>query len=860
MGVQLDARYQIEAYEAIKESISETKRAGIVLPTGTGKTYLALKLIEDNLDKTQILYVSHSPTLNVQIRKTIKEVYPKEEAKVILSKVKFVTYSGLDRRFKNDKTDMQEYNSDVIILDELHRSGAKDWGKAVDYLIENNKNAQLLGMTATPLRSDGQNMIERRFEKTAYELKISEAVARGILTLPIYISSRYIFEEDIQSLQEKINSIDDEKEKEKLQQKLDEAKKSVENAKGLKEIIKKHMKNGKWLIFCNPGDDIEKLQEQAKKEGWFNEINESQTFLTVESSRTNEENEIALRTFERKGGKDLRLLYSKNMLNEGIHDEEIVGELMLRPTKSYILFTQQLGRILSKDRPESPIVLDLVGNIRYFKEFRLEVQRIIQEGIKRGDKRYNKKTLEQFRILEEQEEFIKAFEEIETSIQQYRDKSAIEKTLDILENLQREGIDVTKIKQTIKENGKPRGTYLFEIQHENIEEIIEKLGLDRKYPIGIRLINLKQAYQGKTTYKITEEDRRRIEDLGVAEKQKSAISAIEKTLDILESLQIEGIDVTKIPKYTKENGKRRKTYLHEIQHENIEGIIEKLGLDRKYPIGMRISNLKRAYNGTLTYKITDEDRKRIEALGLTKKRKKSVIEETLDILESLQREGIDVTKIKLLINNDNNKEKRSTYLSEIQHENIEQILEKLGLDKKYPIGMRVNILRKSYKGTLPCKITDEDRRRIEALGLAERKSAIEETLDILESLQREGIDVTQIKQLIRENGKQRKTYLGEIQHENIEGIIEKLGLDRKYPIGMKLANLKQAYKGTLTCKITDEDRRRIEALGLVSELDKKLAEQNRLKEKARKTRDLKRKVKEQLEKRNENKKLGEKDE
>ena len=77
MGVQLDERYQIEAYEAIKKSISKTRKAGIVLPTGTGKTYLALKLIEDNLDKKQILYVSHSPTLNVQIRKTIREVYLK---------------------------------------------------------------------------------------------------------------------------------------------------------------------------------------------------------------------------------------------------------------------------------------------------------------------------------------------------------------------------------------------------------------------------------------------------------------------------------------------------------------------------------------------------------------------------------------------------------------------------------------------------------------------------------------------------------------------------------------------------------------------------------------------------------------
>ena len=134
MGVELDSRYQVEAYDAIQSSIKEIGKAGVVLPTGTGKTYLALKLIEDNLDKEQILYVSPSPTINVQVRKMIKEIYPKEEAEKILSKVKFVTYSGLDKRFKHDEFDMQEYNSDVIILDEVHRSGAEDWGKTVDYL------------------------------------------------------------------------------------------------------------------------------------------------------------------------------------------------------------------------------------------------------------------------------------------------------------------------------------------------------------------------------------------------------------------------------------------------------------------------------------------------------------------------------------------------------------------------------------------------------------------------------------------------------------------------------------------------------------------------------------------------------
>ena len=145
MKVELDNRYQTEAYEEIQKSISKTGKAGIILPTGTGKTYLALKLIEDNLDKKQILYVSPSPTINARVRKLIRQIYNREEAKGILAKVKFVTYNGLSKRYKSHKEDMREYHSELIILDEVHRSGAKEWGKAVDYLLENNKEARNIG-------------------------------------------------------------------------------------------------------------------------------------------------------------------------------------------------------------------------------------------------------------------------------------------------------------------------------------------------------------------------------------------------------------------------------------------------------------------------------------------------------------------------------------------------------------------------------------------------------------------------------------------------------------------------------------------------------------------------------------------
>lgn len=313
-------------------------------------------------------------------------------------------------------------------------------------------------------------MIEKRCGKVAYELKLSEAVARGILKLPIYITSRYIFEEDIKNIEAKLELIEDEKVRQKLERKLRKAKKQLENADGLKDILSKHLeKNGKYLAFCNPGDYLERIIERAKEEGWFDEINENQILLMVESSRKDAENAMALRVFEKSKGKDLRILFSKNMLNEGIHDEEITGEIMMRPTRSYILFVQQLGRILSKDREDFPMVLDLVGNIHYFKEFRLEIQRIIREAETREDKRYDAKVLEQFRIIEEQEDFIKAFEEIENSIEGYLNRTSISKTLEIARILKANGVDLGKIQLSRRVKGTRQEILLKEIKQEGID-------------------------------------------------------------------------------------------------------------------------------------------------------------------------------------------------------------------------------------------------------------------------------------------------------------------------------------------------------------------------------------------------------
>ena len=217
------------------------------------------------------------------------------------------------------------------------------------------------------------------------------------------------------------------------------------------------------------------------------------------------------------------MLYVKNMLNEGYHHEELSGEIMARPTKSYIVFVQQLGRVLSKDRDKSPIVLDLVGNIRYFKEFRLEVQEIIKSGIARGETVYDEKVLESFKILEEQEDFIEAFEQIEKSIADYlRGKTVYEQVIEFLET---HGGKI--MKQALKINGKViRSAQMTPEQREEVNLYARwKASKERR---------ILKEYEGKQIEEVPEEYREkiaRLREFGLGQKEKTTYEEVIEWLE-----------------------------------------------------------------------------------------------------------------------------------------------------------------------------------------------------------------------------------------------------------------------------------------------------------------------------------------
>ena len=362
--------HQQDAYNAVQKTYEQGNRAAVVIPTGCGKSFIALKLMEDNRDKN-ILFLAPTIAIRNQMYNYIAKYIVGEEptserpAKKIAEEhfpnLKIRLYQTL---LKVSDEKMEKYHADIIIMDELHRTGAEKWGEKVNTLLEKNPNAKILGLTATPERMDEQNVIDKLFEgNISYELTLVEALRRRILKSPKYVKCDYALGEYIEGLKEAIDSCSDEKTKSELQKKVEQMRRIVEEAEGIPELFKNNIqkKDGKYIIFCKDKEHMELLQSKVSE--WFGEIDSEPETYSVYSGETEKENNDNIKNFETSKSEHLKLLFCVDMLNEGVHIEGVSGVIMARPTDSRIVYLQQLGRALSSDPSgEQTIIFDLVNN------------------------------------------------------------------------------------------------------------------------------------------------------------------------------------------------------------------------------------------------------------------------------------------------------------------------------------------------------------------------------------------------------------------------------------------------------------------------------------------------------------------
>jgi superfamily II DNA or RNA helicase/HKD family nuclease len=364
---------QREALENIQRLRKEGKnRALLISATGTGKTYLSA--FDVNVFKPKkFLFVVHRLTIAKKAMETYKSMFGNQftmglysgdereiEADFIFSTIQTISKEEHLTRFKAD-------HFDYIVIDETHRAGASSYQRIMSYF----EPGFLLGMTATPERTDGYDVFKAFNYNIAFEIRLHRALEEEILS-PFH----YYGVADLS-----VNGIAIE---DKSDFNLLTAKERVDRIQEFAEFYGCDDGNVRGLVFCSRTEEARALSNEFNRRR-----NRNQHFYQTVALTGDDSEEIRATAIERlesgERSDQLDYIFTVDIFNEGIDIPKINQIIMLRPTQSAIIFVQQLGRGLRKTNDKDYLtVIDFIGN--YTNNYMVPIALY-------GDTSYNKDNL-----------------------------------------------------------------------------------------------------------------------------------------------------------------------------------------------------------------------------------------------------------------------------------------------------------------------------------------------------------------------------------------------------------------------------------------------------------------------------------
>lgn len=345
------------ALNHLEEALKYTRRAAVIQPTGTGKSFVALAFIERRPNNS-FLYLAPSTHIFNQLK------HHAGHTEVLLHTT-MMTYQKLCLLHEDE---LGKLEPDYIILDEFHRCGADDWGSAVDHLLALYVECFLIGFTATPVRyldkAGTRDMSEELFHGSiASYYTLQDAINDKVLPVPHYVLGDILMNERVSSLETALTQVASYgRARTAGYSLLESLKRNMAEAQGIDEIFKCHMPNrfAKLIVFCRNLEHIAQCREDMHR--WLGPGKKIREYVCRSDEKAAD---IELNAFAGDNERNaIRLLYCVDMLNEGIHIKDVDGVVMLRPTISPIVYLQQIGRCLacSSDGSTSPVIFDLVNN------------------------------------------------------------------------------------------------------------------------------------------------------------------------------------------------------------------------------------------------------------------------------------------------------------------------------------------------------------------------------------------------------------------------------------------------------------------------------------------------------------------
>lgn len=333
--MQRKALKELNRYRAVG-----TSRALVVAAAGSGKTYLAA-FDALNFNPKRLLYIVHEGSILKKSLETFSDVFG--------NSVTYGIFSGEHKEMDADfvfATNITMCKSlelfaknefDYIIIDECHHATAETYKKIIGYF----EPEFLLGLTATPERMDNQDVFDLFDQNVPYELRLRDAIINELVVPFKYYGIRDQLVDYGLSKSE---------ERRMIAQLAND-----EHIEFISAQIESHRGQGKLkaLTFCRNVTHARMMCEAM-----------GERYKTAYLTGRNDIGE-RIRAYNdlQSDEADLEILFTVDILNEGVDIPGVNMVLFLRPTESSTIFIQQLGRGLRKyDNKPYVTVLDFIGN------------------------------------------------------------------------------------------------------------------------------------------------------------------------------------------------------------------------------------------------------------------------------------------------------------------------------------------------------------------------------------------------------------------------------------------------------------------------------------------------------------------
>lgn len=347
-GIILPNAMQIEALAEIAALRESGETRGVVISaTGTGKTILSALDVRSYAPK-RMLFVVHREQILDRAISEFKRVLGAPDSyfgkfvggkQEIDRRYVFASIQSLSRPEILEALAPDAF--DYVLIDEVHRAGAASYRRVIEHL----KPAFLLGMTATPERTDDFNVFELFGFNVPYEIRLKKALEADMLA-PFHYYGVTDFETESGEV---IDQLAD------LSRLI-----ASERVDHLIKTIEKYGHAGvpvRGLVFCSKNAEAAELSDLLN----LREVHGKPLRTRALSGHDSvDEREKAVQMLERG---ELDYIATVDIFNEGIDIPSVNQVVMLRQTLSSIVFTQQLGRGLRKAAGKDHlVVIDFIGN------------------------------------------------------------------------------------------------------------------------------------------------------------------------------------------------------------------------------------------------------------------------------------------------------------------------------------------------------------------------------------------------------------------------------------------------------------------------------------------------------------------